>query len=92
MSELLVPRDEPRSRPHPRVVRLGRLSWPDALAVQERARDEVLAGAEDRTYLLEHDPVVTLGKRGGVVDTAALTPPPRIGIVPLERFRPPSER
>ncbi len=26
------------------------------------------------------------------VDTAALTPPPRIGIVPLERFRPPSER
>lgn len=72
MSELLVPRDEPRSRPHPRVVRLGRLSWPDALAVQERARDEVLSGAEDRTYLLEHDPVVTLGKRGGVVDTATL--------------------
>lgn len=27
-----------------------------------------------------------------VVDTAALTPPPRIGIVPLERFTPPSER
>ncbi len=26
------------------------------------------------------------------VDTAALTPPPRIGIVPLERFQPPSER
>ncbi len=26
------------------------------------------------------------------VDTVALTPPPRIGIVPLERFRPPSER
>jgi site-specific recombinase XerD len=26
------------------------------------------------------------------IDTAALTPPPRIGIVPLERFRPPSER
>lgn len=26
------------------------------------------------------------------VDTAALTPLPRIGIVPLERFRPPSER
>ena len=26
------------------------------------------------------------------VDTAKLTPPPRIGIVPLERFRPPSER
>ncbi len=26
------------------------------------------------------------------VDTTSLTPPPRIGIVPLERFRPPSER
>ncbi|MBK9363087.1 MAG: hypothetical protein IPM99_19275 [Rubrivivax sp.] len=26
------------------------------------------------------------------IDTTALTPPPRIGIVPLERFRPPSER
>lgn len=26
------------------------------------------------------------------VDTTALTPPPRIGIVPLERFTPPSER
>jgi site-specific recombinase XerD len=26
------------------------------------------------------------------IDTVALTPPPRVGIVPLERFRPPSER
>jgi lipoyl(octanoyl) transferase len=72
MTELSLPRDEPRNRPHPRVVRLGRLSWTDALAVQENARDEVLAGAEDRVYLLEHDPVVTLGKRGGVVDIDAL--------------------
>lgn len=71
MTELL-PRDEPRTRPHPRVIRLGRLAWPAALAIQEQARDEVLAGAEDRCYLLEHDPVVTLGKRGGVVDYDAL--------------------
>ena len=28
----------------------------------------------------------------GQVDTVALTPPPRIGIVPLERFAPPAER
>ena len=28
----------------------------------------------------------------GQIDTAALTPAPRIGIVPLERFTPPSER
>ena len=62
--------DQPRRRP--RIVRLGRLGWPDALRLQEAARDEVLAGGEDRCFLLEHDPVVTLGKRGGIVDTEAL--------------------
>lgn len=72
MSESFVPRDEPKRRTHPRVVRLGRISFEAALALQERARDEVLAGAEDRAYLLEHDPVVTLGKRGGAVDREAL--------------------
>lgn len=48
-------------------------------------------------WLQEHD--ATLGALPSPVlvplsqiDTAALTPPPRIGIVPLERFRSPSER
>ncbi|PIE19986.1 MAG: lipoate-protein ligase B [Proteobacteria bacterium] len=51
---------------------LGRLGYAPALASQREARARVAAGGEDELLLLEHDPVVTLGRRGGVVDRAAL--------------------
>ncbi|MCC6624412.1 MAG: lipoyl(octanoyl) transferase LipB [Deltaproteobacteria bacterium] len=54
------------------VTPLGRVAYLEALALQEAARARVLAGGEDECLLLEHDPVVTLGRRGGVVDRAAL--------------------
>jgi len=45
------------------VERLGRVRYAEALARQRRARDERLRGrGEDRLMLLEHPPVVTLGR------------------------------
>lgn len=42
---------------------LGRVPYGEALALQERAvADRRLAGARDRLLLLEHPPVVTLGR------------------------------
>lgn len=55
-----------------RVEVLGRVDYAQGLELQRAARERVLAGGEDECLLLEHDPVVTLGKRGGAVDHAAL--------------------
>ncbi|MCC6764906.1 MAG: lipoyl(octanoyl) transferase LipB [Deltaproteobacteria bacterium] len=46
------------------VHRLGRLDYAAALAVQEAARDRVLAGGPEQVLLVEHPPVITLGRRG----------------------------
>jgi len=54
------------------IQRLGRVSFDDGLRLQEAARARVLEGAEDECLVLEHDPVVTLGKRGGLVDEVGL--------------------
>lgn len=54
------------------IQRLGRVSYDDGLRLQEAARARVLAGGDDECLVLEHDPVVTLGKRGGLVDEAGL--------------------
>ena len=54
------------------VHRLGTVEYLEARALQEAARGRVLAGGEDELLLLEHPPVVTLGKRGGLVDRSAL--------------------
>ncbi|MEZ4267111.1 MAG: lipoyl(octanoyl) transferase LipB [Myxococcota bacterium] len=55
------------------IVRLaGVLSYAAGLEQQHRARERVLAGGPDELLLLEHQPVVTLGRRGGVVDSARL--------------------
>ena len=51
---------------------LGRLPYAEGIEAQLAARERVLKGADDELLLLEHDPVVTLGRRGGVVDEAAL--------------------
>ena len=56
---------------------LGIVPYATGLEIQHMARDRVLAGGDDELLLLEHDAVVTLGKRGGVVDQAALD---RLGI------------
>lgn len=54
------------------IQRLGRVPYDAGLVLQEEARARVLAGADDECLVLEHDPVVTLGKRGGLVDEAGL--------------------
>ncbi len=54
------------------IQRLGRVSYDDGLRLQEAARARVLEGADDECLVLEHDPVVTLGKRGGLVDEEGL--------------------
>ncbi len=54
------------------VQRPGLVSYEAGLALQLAARDRVLAGGEDELILLEHEPVVTLGRRGGQVDGPAL--------------------
>jgi lipoyl(octanoyl) transferase len=42
---------------------LGRVPFPDTVALQERLREDVVAGRAPETLLLcEHDPVVTLGR------------------------------
>ena len=51
----------------------GRVSYAVGLELQEAARTRVLSGGADELLLLEHEPVVTLGRRGGVIDRAALS-------------------
>jgi lipoate-protein ligase B len=54
---------------------LGRVSYRGAAALQERLRAQVLDGGEERLLLLEHEPVVTLGKsarEGDILDAAEL--------------------
>jgi lipoyl(octanoyl) transferase len=41
---------------------LGRVAYGTALRLQEQARDEVADGARDILLMLEHDPVITLGR------------------------------
>jgi lipoyl(octanoyl) transferase len=41
---------------------LGRVAYDDALALQKRAAAEVGGGGEERLFLLEHEPVYTLGR------------------------------
>jgi lipoate-protein ligase B len=61
------------------VLDLGRRSFGEVEALQEATRARVLAGlsGEERVFLVEHDPVVTLGRRSDEralrVPTAALT-------------------
>ena len=50
----------------------GVVPYEEALAQQRASRARVLAGGEDQLWLLEHPPVVTLGRRGGLVDRALL--------------------
>jgi lipoyl(octanoyl) transferase len=46
------------------VEHLGRRTYDDALVVQTARRDAVIAGGDDRLLLVEHWPVITLGRAG----------------------------
>lgn len=49
-----------------RVERLGRVGYGPMLALQRERHGRVLAGeADDTLFLLEHDPVITLGRNSG---------------------------
>ena len=47
---------------------LGRISYADALALQRRAAHEVKAGGDETLFLLEHEPVFTLGRNAARAD------------------------
>ena len=49
------------------VEDLGRVAYREAWRYQEKVHDLVLGGGEDRLLLVEHSPVITLGRRPGVV-------------------------
>ena len=58
-----------------KVEWLGRVAYDRAAALQEQIRHQVLDGGEERLLLLEHDPVVTLGrgaKAADILDAASL--------------------
>jgi lipoyl(octanoyl) transferase len=46
------------------VLRLGRREYGETLALQEQLQAAVIAGADDHLLLVEHDPVITLGRGG----------------------------
>jgi lipoate-protein ligase B len=52
----------PGQRLRLRVACLGRRDYGEVLALQERLRDAVIAGAEECLLLVEHPPVITLGR------------------------------
>jgi lipoyl(octanoyl) transferase len=49
-----------------KIIDLRQLPYNDAWAEQERAHGEVLGGGEERILLVEHAPVITLGRRPNV--------------------------
>ncbi len=42
---------------------LGRMAYREAWDLQERAHEQVLAGGSETIFLVEHSPVITLGRR-----------------------------
>jgi lipoyl(octanoyl) transferase len=46
------------------VRRLGRRDYEETLIVQEEARAQVIDGGPEQLLLVEHSPVITLGRRG----------------------------
>lgn len=63
------------------VRRLGRLGYEETLALQEEAREQVIAGAPEQLLLVEHPPVITLGRRGDVRHVLV----PRVPVVRVSR-------
>jgi lipoyl(octanoyl) transferase len=51
-----------------RLVAPGRLGYDEALRMQREAADAVAAGGPETLFLLEHDPVFTLGRNATAAD------------------------
>jgi lipoyl(octanoyl) transferase len=64
MGALAARRDAPRLR----TEWLGRIDYDRALALQSDAAAAVAAGGEERLFLLEHEPVYTLGRNATASD------------------------
>lgn len=47
------------------IIDLGQIRYKDAERIQMERLKSVVAGAKQTLYLLEHDPVITLGRNGG---------------------------
>jgi lipoyl(octanoyl) transferase len=58
-----------------RVARLGRRDYAEVLALQEELRTDVIAGGSDWLLLVEHSPVITLGRGGDERHVLAHTAP-----------------
>jgi lipoyl(octanoyl) transferase len=71
-----------------RAVWLGRIRYADALDLQREAQRRVAAGGEETFFLLEHEPVFTLGRNASDADIL-LTPERRreLGIEVYESDR-----
>jgi lipoyl(octanoyl) transferase len=55
--------DPPHGPPAPRPEWLGRIAYSDALAIQESALENLVRGqGPERLFLLEHEPVYTIGR------------------------------
>ncbi|WP_022660768.1 lipoyl(octanoyl) transferase LipB [Paucidesulfovibrio longus] len=50
------------------VIDLGLISYQQALELQLQTHADVLAGGEPTLFLLEHRPVITLGRQGGLAN------------------------
>ena len=66
-----------------RVEDLGTMGYRDAWAEQERVHAEVLGGGEERLLLVEHPPVITLGRRPGR-DVNVMASPERLAEMGVE--------
>jgi lipoyl(octanoyl) transferase len=61
--------------PTPIVVNdLGRMAYRDAWELQERAHEQVLAGGSETIFIVEHSPVITLGRREESIRNLMTTP------------------
>lgn len=47
------------------IIDLGSMPYRQAWALQEQAHEQVVAGEDERVFLVEHPPVITLGRRPG---------------------------
>lgn len=50
------------------IVDLGTLAYREAWRLQEQAHEQVGAGGAEKLFFVEHPPVVTLGRRPGVIE------------------------
>lgn len=73
-----------------RVTDLGTMRYRDAWAIQEEVHARVMDGAEEELLLVEHPPVITLGRRAGDAIKNLVTPADqleRIGVELVESDR-----